>query len=213
MSELKIELVTDVVCPWCYLGWHRLKRALALRPDVTAKIVWRPYMLRPDMPEEGMDYREYMGAKFSDEKRKTAHENLAELGKKVGIDFRFDDIARAVNTSAAHRLILWAQAEGKLDAVAEGVMRAYFTEGKNIGDKEILAGIGAAAGMDREAILTKFAEGADADTVAQSSEAARAKGIHGVPFYIMGAGGVTVEGSKIPENLALAIDEAQAKAA
>jgi predicted DsbA family dithiol-disulfide isomerase len=208
-KELKIEIVTDVVCPWCYLGWHRLKRAFDLRPDVAAQVVWRPFQLNPAMPAEGMDYKEYMAQKFDPAKIKESQEHIAEMGRKIGLDFRFDKIARAVNTAAAHRLILWAQAEGKLDAVADAVMRAYFTEGKNIGDTALLAEIGAAAGMDKDALLKKFADGADADTIAKSGEEARAQGIDGVPFYVMG-NAVTVEGSRLPENLALAMDRAQA---
>lgn len=199
-SPLKIEVTADVVCPWCYLGWRRLKRALAMRPDVTAQIEWKAFQLNPDMPHEGVDYKEYMAKKFPPERMRQAQAKLKEFGLEDGIEFNFDKIQKAVNTNAAHRLIRWAAAEGKLDAVAEGVMRAYFTDGKFIGDENILADIGAAAGMNRDAIRKKFAEGADIQAVKAEDRAAKESGISGVPFYRLGEE-ITVEGSYPAEDL------------
>jgi predicted DsbA family dithiol-disulfide isomerase len=204
---LKIEVTADVVCPWCWLGWRRLKRALEMSPGVTAQLSWKPYQLNPSMPAEGADYKEYMAAKFPPERMKKAQATLKELGAEDGIEFKFDNIRRAPNTNAAHRLIRWAEKEGKLDAVAEGVMRAYFNEGKFIGDENVLAGIGAAAGMDREKILANFAQGVDIEAVKSDDAGAKDSGVNGVPFYRIGDE-IFVEGSYPAEDMAEKITEA-----
>jgi predicted DsbA family dithiol-disulfide isomerase len=198
--SLKIEVTADVVCPWCYLGWRRLKRALELKP-VKADLVWKAYQLNPNLPAEGVDYKEHMAKKFPPERMRQAQANLKELGADEGLEFNFEKIQKAANTSAAHRLIRWAAEEGKLDAVAEGVMKAYFTDGKFIGDVNELAAIGATAGMDRAAILKKFADGIDIDAIKADDAAAKDSGVSGVPFYRIGPK-ITVEGSYPAEDLA-----------
>lgn len=198
---LSIEVTADVVCPWCWLGWRRLKRALDLKPDVKTNIVWRAFQLNPGMPPEGADYREYMAKKFEPARLQKAQELLRELGAEEGIAFHFEKIKKAPNTNAAHRLIRWAQAEGRLDAAAEGVMSAYFAEGRFIGDEKELADIGAAAGMDRALVLQKFAEGVDIDAIRADHAAAEDSGIHAVPFYVMG-GKTRLEGSYPAPDLA-----------
>jgi predicted DsbA family dithiol-disulfide isomerase len=153
-QPLLIDLVADVVCPWCYLGWRRVKSAVALRPDVEPLIVWRPYQLDPTLPEQGVDRKAYMAGKFKDAlKLKTVHTALVEAGAEEGIVFDFDAIALSPNTSAAHRLIRWAHGAGKQDAVVEALFAAYFTKGRDIGDPVVLADIGEAAGMDPVVIL------------------------------------------------------------
>ena len=200
-KPVKIEVTADVVCPWCWLGWRRLKRALELSPGVSAEVSWKPYQLNPGMPAEGADYKQYMAAKFPPERMKQAQATLTELGADEGIEFNFDRIARAPNTNAAHRLIRWATEEGRLDAVAEGVMRAHFNEGRFIGDQNVLADIGATAGMDRARILAKFEQGVDIEAVKADDTLSRDSGISGVPFYRIGSG-ITVEGSHPAEDLA-----------
>jgi len=208
-SPLKIEVVADVVCPWCYLGWARLQKALELRPDVKPEIIWKAYQLRPETPAEGGDYKKMMAEKFDPERLKEMRVNMGEMAKELGIEFQFDKITKSPNTNAAHRLIRWAQKEGKLDAVARGVMKAYFTEGKFIADEKVLADIGAAAGMDKQAILKKFADGTDRDAVIAEHKASQDAGVSGVPFYLLG-GSVKVEGSYPAEELAAEIDQALA---
>lgn len=198
---LSIEVTADVVCPWCWLGWRRLKRALELSPQVRADIVWRAFQLNPGMPAEGADYKEYMAKKFEPARMQKAQAMLKELGAEEGIAFHFEKIKKAPNTNAAHRLIRWAQGEGKLDAVAEGVMRAYFAEGRFIGDEKELADIGAAAGMDRALILSKFAEGLDIEAIRADHATAEDSGVSGVPFYLIG-GKIRVEGSYPAPDLA-----------
>jgi predicted DsbA family dithiol-disulfide isomerase len=211
-QPLLIDLVADVVCPWCYLGWRRVKSAVALRPDVEPLIVWRPYQLDPTLPEQGVDRKAYMAGKFKDPvKLKAVHTALVEAGAEEGIAFNFEDIALSPNTSAAHRLIRWAHGAGKQDAVVEGLFAAYFTQGRDIGDPQVLAGIGVAAGMDPVIILQLLAQGADKDTIAREHAMAVQGGVTGVPFAIFG-GKLAVVGAESPENIAQAIDQALAAA-
>ena len=207
-QPLLIDLVADVVCPWCYLGWRRLKSALALRPDVEPLIVWRPYQLDPTLPEQGVDRKAYMAGKFKDPlKLKAVHTALVEGGAEDGIVFDFDAIALSPNTNAAHRLIRWGQGAGRQDAVVEALFAAYFTHGRDIGDPQVLAEIGEQAGLDRLVILRLLSEGADQDSVAREHAMAVQGGITGVPFAICG-GKLAVVGAESPENIAAAIDKA-----
>lgn len=211
-QKLEIEIVADVVCPWCYLGWARMKEGLKLRPGVEASINWRAYQLRPELPPEGVDFKQQMIAKFGPDRLKEIQSNMREMGKDHGLEFNFDKIQLSPNTAKAHRLIRWAQKEGKLEEVAMGVMRAYFTEGKFIGDENVLADIGAAAGMDKAAILKKFADGVDKDAVAQELEKNKQEDITAVPHYIIGSR-VHVDGSWPAEDMAQEFDKALEKAA
>jgi predicted DsbA family dithiol-disulfide isomerase len=212
-QPLLIDLVADIVCPWCYLGWRRVKSALALRPDVEPLVVWRPYQLDPTLPEEGVDRKAYMAGKFKDAlKLKAVHTALVEAGAEEGVVFDFDAIERSPNTSAAHRLIRWAQGAGKQDAVVEALFAAYFTHGRDIGEPAVLADIGEGAGMDPVVILSLLSEGADKDVVAREHAMAVQAGVTGVPFAIFG-GKLAVVGAESPENIAQAIDKALEQAA
>jgi predicted DsbA family dithiol-disulfide isomerase len=208
-KSLSVDVVADVVCPWCYLGWARLQKALALRPGLPAQVVWKAYQLNPDLPEEGVDYKEYIAKKFDPERIREAQANIRALGEEIGLVFNFDRIQKAPNTSAAHRLIRWGAAEGKLDDIARGVMKAYFTDGRFIGDARELAAIGAAAGMNGDDILARFERGLDKDIIARENAEARARGVAGVPFYLLG-GHIAVEGSWPAEDLATELDRARA---
>jgi predicted DsbA family dithiol-disulfide isomerase len=207
-QPLLIDLVADVVCPWCYLGWRRVKSALALRPDVEPVLIWRPYQLDPTLPEEGVDRKAYMAGKFKDAlKLKAVHTALAEAGAEEGIVFDFDAIAVSPNTSAAHRLIRWAHGQGVQDAVVEGLFAAFFTQGRDIGDPVVLSEVGAAAGMDPVLILQLLANGSDKEAIAREHAMAVQGGVTGVPFTIFG-GRLAVVGAESPENIADAIDKA-----
>ncbi len=212
MPALKIEVVADVVCPWCYLGYARLKEALKLRPDIKADISWRAYQLGPDLPAEGGDYKKLMAQKFDPARMAEIQSHMKEMGADLGLDFNFDKITLSPNTNAAHRLIYWAAEEGKLEAVAMGVMHAYFTEGKFIGDLKILTDIAEAAGMDRAVVERKFRDHEGKDRIATDLAKNDAEAVHAVPYYIIG-GKVRVEGSLPPEDLAEEIDKALQKAA
>lgn len=210
---MQIDFIADVVCPWCYLGWRRLEKALAMRPDVEATIVWRPYQLDPTLPEEGVDRRAYMAAKFPDaERREAIGKILDDAAAEDGITWNLAAIPVSPNTNAAHRVIRWAQTAGAQNAVLEGVLAAYFTHGQDIGDPVVLADIAGAAGMDRLLVLKLLSEGADKDTVTREHQQAHEAGVSGVPFIIFD-GKVAVAGAEPPERLVKAIDKALEAAA
>jgi len=212
-QALHIDFIADVVCPWCYLGWRRLEKALAMRPDVQAEVVWRPYQLDPSIPEEGVDRRAYMATKFADpERRRAMLEALTEAAAEEGLDLKLMDIPISPNTNAAHRLIRWAQGQGLQRPVMEAVMHAYFTELRDIGDPVVLADIAEANGMDRMTVLKLLSEGADKDAVAKEHMMAVRAGVTGVPFIIF-AGKVAAVGAEAPERLVAAIDKALEMAA
>jgi len=207
-SPMIVDVVADVVCPWCYLGWRRVKAAVAQRPDYRPQIVWRPYQLDPSIPESGADRRAYLAAKFKDPARlMQVHEALVSGGAEDGITFRFEIIEKAPNTNAAHRLIRWAHGAGVQDMVVEGLFAAYFTEGRDIGDPMVLADIAAAAGMERLTVLQLLSEGADKDAVTREHAMAVQGGVTGVPFAIFG-GKVAVVGAEAPEQILKAMDQA-----
>lgn len=208
ITPLAIDVVSDVVCPWCYLGKRRLARAFDLVPDVAVAVRWRPYQLDPTIPPEGRDRKAYMAAKFPDAAQLAAvHDRLRDYGRAEGIDFRFDDITRSPNTLDAHRLIRWATVEGVAEAVVEDLFAAYFTRGEDLGDHAVLAAIAAAAGMDGALMLRLLAGDADrAEVEAEIAEAQRL-GITGVPCTIVG-GRYAVMGAREPEAIAAAIDAA-----
>ena len=210
---MQIDFIADVVCPWCYLGWRRLEKALAMRPDLEATITWRPYQLDPTLPEEGVDRKVYYAAKFPDpERREAGAKILNAAAAEDGITWNLADIPISPNTNAAHRLIRWAQGEGLQGPVLEGVLAAYFTELRDIGDPVVLADIGEKAGMDRMRLLQAFSEGVDKDAVSREHFQAHQAGVSGVPFMIFD-GKIAVSGAEPPERLVKAIDKARELAA
>ena len=211
---MDVDFVADVVCPWCYIGFERLKQTLALRPQVQANIRWRPYQLNPELPEEGVDREALMASKFGSdpERMREMSEHVRQQAAGAGLDIKPAEIAKSPNTNAAHRLISWAAAEGKAVEVAEAVMHAYWTELKDIGDPDVLTEIGAAHGMDRAVLAHRFAEGAGKEFVTRACETATQSGIQGVPFMIF-ADKVAVSGAYPPEQLVQAIDKALEPAA
>ena len=208
-GKLDIDFVADVVCPWCYIGWERLKQTLALRPGVEPNIRWRPYQLNPELPEAGVDRKALMESKFGSDPDRMSQmaENLRQQGAAAGLEIKIDEIEKSPNTNAAHRLIVWAGQDGKAAEVAEAVMQAYWTELKDIGDPQVLVQIGAAHGMDREALERRFAEGSGKEFVTRACETAMQSGIQGVPFMIF-ADKVAVSGAYPPEQLVQAVDKA-----
>ena len=213
-QAMDVDFVADVVCPWCYVGWSRLKRTLALRPDIAAQIRWRPYQLNPELPPEGVDRKTLMAAKFGADPDRTRPmlENLQRQAAEDGLELKFDEIEKSPNSNAAHRLIVWAEMEDKGPAVAEAVMRAYWTELKDVGDPQVLTEIGADNGMDREMLARRFADGAGKEFVDRACETATQSGIQGVPFMIFG-NRVAVSGAHAPDELVKAMDKAAELAA
>jgi len=207
-ERLTIDVVSDVVCPWCYLGEKRLEAALADEPQPVA-LRWRPYQLDPTIPEGGLDRAEYMERKFGKSGRlQEVHDNLTRLGAEVGIPFAFDRIKRAPNTLDAHRLIRWAASAGAQAQIVDRLFRAYFVEGRDIGDRAVLIEIAGECGLDAKLVETLLAEGADADLVRQEIEQAQAMGVSGVPFFIL-AGRLGVPGAQEPSVLRRAMAQAR----
>lgn len=208
VAVLQIDFIADVVCPWCYVGWRRLDRALALRPDVEAQVRWRPFMLAPELPEEGMDRAAYYAERFPDRDRaRTMGEALQAEAALDGLTLRLSEIPRSPNTNAAHRLIRWAAGAGRQREAVEAVMGAYFTDLRDIGDPEVLADIGEAVGLDRLLVLELLARGEDKRAVGRDYLTAVQAGVTGVPFTVFG-GVLAVAGAESPERLVQAIDRA-----
>lgn len=207
MAPLAIDVVSDVVCPWCFIGHRRLDKALALVSGIDVAVRWRPYQLDPSIPATGVDRAQYMANKFGSAERVAAmHERLREAGAAEGIAFRFDAIARSPNTLDAHRLVRWAGIEGVQDGVVERLFAIYFLEGGDIGDPDVLARAAADAGMDAEVVRRLLATDADRAETAAEAENARQMGVTGVPCFIL-AGRYAVEGAQPAEVLADAIAE------
>lgn len=216
MEQLTIDLVSDVVCPWCYLGKARLELAIAEVQDrVQVDVNWRPYRLNPEYPAEGVDQKAALEQKLGGaEAVARAHSMLTELGKEVGINFDFEAIKIGPNTLDAHRLIHWAMLEGRdfQDKVVTALFKANFEDGRNVGDTAVLLDIAVEAGLQREVIAALLKSDADKDTVIGEIEAAQNMGVSGVPFFIIDQQ-YAVSGAQTPDVLANAfIDIAKAKA-
>lgn len=209
-SVLTIDVYSDVVCPWCYLGKRRLEAALRERPAIAVAVRWRPFELNPDLPAEGADRREYLTRKFGDPRRlQDSHLRLVELGREAGIAYRFEAIRRVPNTRSAHALV--ALAGERQGEVVEGLFRAYFEEARDVGEVEVLAEIGAAAGLGNE-LRAVLAARAGHEAIAAQERAAARLGIGGVPFFVL-AGRWAVSGAQEPATLIAALDQVSAELA
>lgn len=186
-QTLTIDVVSDVVCPWCYLGQKRLDKAIAAVPDVDISVSWRPFQLDPTIPPEGMDRKAYMKAKFGDEARlRDAHARLEALGKAEGIDYAFDAIRVSPNTLDAHRVIRWAGAEGAetQNRLVRDLFKTYFERGENIGDRAVLVDVARGAGMEAAVVESLLAGDADSEAVANEAATASRMGVTGVPCFL-----------------------------
>jgi len=203
---MQIDVISDTICPWCYIGKRRLERAIALRPQIEFDVRWRPFQLDPSTPAEGVDRKTYIERKFgSSDKIKPIHAALMQAGLDEGITFAFDRIARAPNTINSHRLIRWSHSMGVQDQVVELLFKRYFVEGADVGDMEVLKAVGAEAGMDDELIDELLSSDADRELVEREDSLARKIGINGVPTFFIG-GKVLVSGAQDAEHLAHVID-------
>ncbi len=187
MKTLTIDVVSDVVCPWCYVGKRRLERALALlavqHPDVDPEVRWHTFQLNPDMTPEGMARADYVRNKFGDE-GSAIYERVAGVGKEVGIPFAFDRIVRQPNTVVAHSLIAVSEPGMAQDAMVEALFKAYFLEGLDLTQASVLLDIAESAGMDRMVAEQHLQNSALHSQTIDSDKAAREMGITGVPFFI-----------------------------
>ena len=207
-----IDVISDVVCPWCYIGRRRLGTALtqfaAEAPRVRPIVSWHPFQLNPDLPREGIDRRLYLERKFGGSRSAAGiYARVMAAGKSVGIDFAFDKIDRQPNTLDAHRLISWAQAQGSAEEVVERLFRAYLIEGRSIGERDVLVEVAAEAGLPAQAAHAHLASNEGAAMVAEMDRRVRELGVTGVPFFIFG-GKLAVSGAHEPHVLAGAMAQA-----
>ncbi len=183
---IKLDILSDPICPWCYIGKANLDRALAERPDHPFTIEWHPFQLNPDMPDAGMGRREYLEAKFGGpEGAASVYGRIEDAAKAAGLAVDFSKIKRTPNTLDAHRLIHWAGLEGRQTAIVSALFKAYFENGQDIGDHAVLLDIAEAAGMDR-AMTERLLNGeADRSDIAARDAHARERGVTGVPTFVV----------------------------
>jgi predicted DsbA family dithiol-disulfide isomerase len=186
--HIDIEIISDVVCPWCYLGQRRLKLALEeVKDQLSADITWKPYQLDPSVPPEGVDTFEYLDKRLGGRDAvKRSHDMLAKLGEEVGLPFALEKATRFPNTLDAHRLLHWAGVIGAemQDRVARALFKANFVDGLDVSSRAVLIQIAADAGMERRTIENRLADNTDLDTVRQEIAHAQRMGVSGVPCFI-----------------------------
>lgn len=183
----KLDIFSDPVCPWCYIGKARLERALEQRPDHPFVIEWHPYMLNPTLPREGMDRREYLQARFgSPEDVVRLHLPVQQACDEIGLPLALDRMTRMPSTLDAHRLVHWAGLEGRQHAVVSALFRANWAEGRDIGDPATLAEIAGAAGLDAAMIARLLVSDADVDEIRARDAEIRERGLRGVPGFLIG---------------------------
>jgi len=210
---LAIDIISDVVCPWCFIGKRRLESALELHRErspgaAEPKVTWHPFQLNPDMPPEGVDRDEYVRRKFGAERAGQVYDRIAAAGREVGIPFDFAKVTRQPNTLAAHSLIALAIDAGRQDAAVEAFFRAFFLEGRDLTSAETLAGIAVGAGLD-EGDVKAFLGSADARAhIEAEDKQARRIGVEGVPFFVFNRR-LAVSGAQAPEVLLEAMLEAE----
>jgi predicted DsbA family dithiol-disulfide isomerase len=185
MNALTIEIYSDLICPWCYIGRRRLGEALKrLALSEPPNLVWRPFELNPDLPKSGLDRRAYRTTKFGSWERSQAMDReVAETGKALGLAFHYERVLVTPNTLDGHRLLWWARDTGWQDALAEALFRAYFSEGRDLGKPEVLAEVAAEVGLPAEEALRFLQSDEGRDEVLADEREARRRGLNGVPFF------------------------------
>jgi predicted DsbA family dithiol-disulfide isomerase len=205
-QPVRIDVVSDVVCPWCFIGKRRLEKALALRPGVAVEVHWRPYFLNDWIPREGMSREQYLTTKFgSPERYKGIAQRVTAAAAEEGLTYAADKMKRQPNTLDCHRLIRWAEGIGKAAEMKQKLMDLYFTQGADLTDRDTLVKAAADVGLDADTVRAALAIDQDVAEVEQEAQSAKAAGIEGVPCFIFG-GKFAVSGAQSPEYLADAID-------
>ncbi len=208
MQPVTIDIVSDVICPWCYLGKARLEKALELVAGQAEVVtVWRPYQLYPEIVDDGVDYHERLAVKLGgNENVERAHDQITELGKELGLSYDFAAIKRTPNTLDAHRVMHWALASGPetQNKLADLLFKANFEGGRFLGDKAVLIELATEAGMEREVVETLLDSDADKEAVLAEINTARQMGVSGVPTFILNQK-YAISGAQMPETLAGAI--------
>ena len=213
-QPVRIDVVSDVVCPWCFIGKRRLEKALALRPGVAVEVHWRPYFLNDWIPREGMSREQYLTTKFgSPERYKGIAQRVTAAAAEEGLTYAADKMKRQPNTLDCHRLIRWAEGIGKAAEMKQKLMDLYFTQGADLTDRDTLVQAAADVGLDADTVREGLASDQDVAEIEQEAQSAKEAGIEGVPCFIFG-GKFAVSGAQSPEYLADAIDRvAQAQQA
>jgi predicted DsbA family dithiol-disulfide isomerase len=211
-QSLTIDVVSDVVCPWCYIGKRRLESALAQVKDVDVEVRWHPFFLNPWVPREGISREEYLTTKFgSVEAYSTIASRVVEAAASEGLEYSPGLVKRQPNTIDCHRLIHWAEASGKSAAVKQRLMELYFKEGGDLTDREVLVKAAADCGLDPESIRQRLATDEDVDLISEQAQAAAKAGVTGVPTFIL-ANKYGISGAQPAEQLAAAIRQVAAQA-
>ncbi|MES0861092.1 DsbA family oxidoreductase [Ruegeria sp. SCPT10] len=198
-QTVKLDILSDPICPWCYIGKTHLDKALAKVPDHPFVIEWHPFQLNPDMPDAGMDRREYLERKFGGKDGAVrAYAPVVEHAENAGLRIDFEGMKRTPNTLDAHRLIHWAGIEGKQNAVVDALFDAYFVQARDIGDPEVLSDIADSAGMDAAVVLKLLKSDADREDIRNRDTHSREMGVGSVPTFIV-ANQHAVPGAQPPE--------------
>src|SRR6202012_5933214 len=204
-SALRVDVVSDVVCPWCFIGKRLLENALALVPNVAVDIHWRPYFLNPWIPREGIDRQTYLETKFGSVERYAAiAERVGTAAAMEGLVYAPDKMTRQPNTLDCHRLILWSRSATDPARMKQRLMELYFAEGADLSDPKVLIQAAVDCGMDGDLVRRLLASDADVDRIEGEANSAKEAGIDGVPCFIFG-GSAIVTGAQSPEYLANAI--------
>jgi predicted DsbA family dithiol-disulfide isomerase len=205
-QPVRIDVVSDVVCPWCFIGKRRLEKALALNPDIPVEVHWRPYFLNDWIPREGISREQYLTTKFgSVERYKGIAQRVSAAAAAEGLTYAMDKISRQPNTLDAHRLIRWAGGIGKAAEMKQRLMDLYFTEGADLTNHAVLVQAAADVGLDPEDVRAALESDQDVADVEREAVSAKEAGIEGVPCFIL-AGKFAVSGAQAPEDLAEAIE-------
>ena len=213
-QPVRIDVVSDVVCPWCFIGKHRLEKALALKPDIAVEVHWRPFFLNDWIPREGISREQYLTTKFgSPERYKGIAQRVTAAAAAEGLVYASDKMKRQPNTLDCHRLIRWAEGIGKTAEMKQKLMDLYFTQGADLTDRETLVKAAADVGLDANTVRAQLASDQDVAQIEQEAQSAKQAGIEGVPCFIFG-GKFAVSGAQAPEDLAEALERmANAEAA
>lgn len=207
---MEIDIIFDTVCPWCYIGKRRLEMALSMRPQIRVKPNWRPFLLNPEMPPEGIDRTAYLVKKFGSKSRiNRIYGTIGEAGQSVEIDFAFERIGKTPNSVDSHRLVRFAHERGLADEVVEALFVEFFINGRDIGDLRVLTEIGAANGLDAQEVEAYLNTDADVGAIHDENVRAHRLGINGVPSFAFNEKFV-ISGAQEPQVLARMLDAALA---